>query len=158
MTPSRFLGNGSIVIGSNVVFGVVQSPGSFAESYFEARDPISLISFGDSTIINNKACVISDGAKVSFGQRCLIGPNLVVFDNNGHMLPIQQRSDRDSNPLSVEIGDDVFIGGNVTILKGVRIGSGSIVSAGSVLFPRFEAPPHSIVGGNPAVVIGQVPV
>jgi len=52
----------------------------------------------------------------------------------------------------VEICDDVFIGANATILKGVRIGERTIVASGAVVF-RGKYPPDSILSGNPAQVV-----
>lgn len=49
------------------------------------------------------------------------------------------------------IGNDVWIGANVTILRGVKIGNGSIVAAGSVV--TKDVPPYAIVGGIPAKVL-----
>jgi acetyltransferase-like isoleucine patch superfamily enzyme len=55
--------------------------------------------------------------------------------------------------LPVVIEDDVWVGANVTILPGRRIGQGSIVGAGSVV--TRDVPAYAIVGGNPAVVVGS---
>ena len=56
-----------------------------------------------------------------------------------------------NNDLPVVIEDDVWCGANVTILKGVTIGHGSIVAAGAVVTKSF--PPYSIIGGVPAKLI-----
>jgi acetyltransferase-like isoleucine patch superfamily enzyme len=62
----------------------------------------------------------------------------------------------DPRTRQVLVGNDVFIGSRVTLLKGCRIGDGAVVAAGSVLPPGFEAPPLAIVAGNPARVVGRV--
>ena len=54
------------------------------------------------------------------------------------------------------IEDEVFIGSRVTLLKGCRIGRGSVIAAGTVVPPKFDAPPLSVIAGNPAVIVGQV--
>jgi acetyltransferase-like isoleucine patch superfamily enzyme len=51
------------------------------------------------------------------------------------------------------IGDDVWLGSNVTVLKGVRIGDGAVVGANSLVNADVE--PYTIVGGVPAKVIGK---
>lgn len=55
------------------------------------------------------------------------------------------------NDKDVIIEDGVWVGCNVTILKGVHIGKGSVIAAGSIV--TKDVPPYSIVGGNPAKVI-----
>jgi len=67
-----------------------------------------------------------------------------------------RRAEADRQTRQVVMGDDVFIGSRVTLLKGCHIGNGCMVAAGAVVTPGFEAPPMSIVAGNPARVVGQV--
>jgi acetyltransferase-like isoleucine patch superfamily enzyme len=57
--------------------------------------------------------------------------------------------------MPVIIGNSVWIGVNSTILKGVTIGEGSVVGAGSVV--TKDVPPWTIVAGNPARVIREIP-
>ena len=52
----------------------------------------------------------------------------------------------------IRIGDDVFVGTNAIILKGVTIGERSMVAAGAVVF-RGDYPPDCIIAGNPAAVV-----
>lgn len=157
LTPTVFKGAGRIRLAPLVVFGVPRSPGSYSCSYIEARTPDSLIEIGDRTTLNNQAFLLSEGAHIRIGKRGLIGPELQVFDSNAHRLAMGQRHLPDDNPKPVEIGDDVFIGARVTILKGANIGNGCVISAGCVVPPSFVAPPYSIVAGNPARIVGQAP-
>jgi len=89
------------------------------------------------------------GADVMMGPRCVI-------------LASSHRTDRIDVPMNrqgylpdreVVIGDDVWIGANVTILPGRVVGKGSIVGAGSVV--TRDVPEYAVVGGNPARVIGS---
>lgn len=57
------------------------------------------------------------------------------------------------NDISVIIEDDVWIGANVTILKGVHIYTGAVIAAGAVVVN--DVPKYSIVGGIPAKIIGK---
>ena len=79
-----------------------------------------------------------------------------VMDSNSHQLELPNRTQPDANPRPVHIGNDVFIGSRVTILKGARIGNGCVISAGTVVTPNFEAPDMSIVAGNPCRIVGRV--
>ena len=92
---------------------------------------------------------------VEMGKYVLIGPGLVItggdhrFDRPGVAMVFSGRAE----PEPCVLEDDVWIGARVTILKGVRVGRGSIVAAGAVV--TKDVPPYSIVGGVPAKVIRQ---
>jgi len=155
ISPVIFKGAGKVSIAKNVTFGVANDPKSFTCSYVEARNKDSEIVIGQGSILNNQLALISEGPGISIGERNLIGQNCTIMDSNFHNLDIKRRMQPDQKPLRVIIHNDVFIGANVTILKGVEIGSGSVIGAGSVLPVRFKAPINSTVMGNPAKVIKQ---
>jgi len=156
LTPTVFKGAGRIQLGATTVFGVPRSPGSYSCSYIESRTPDSLIEIGDGTVLNNRAVILSEGAAVRIGKRCLIGFEVQMLDSNAHQLALGSRHLPDDRPEAVVVEDDVFIGGRATLLKGCHIGRGSVISAGAVVPPGLKVPPMSIVAGNPARVVGQV--
>jgi len=82
----------------------------------------------------------------------------MIFDTDFHpMWPPQRRYLGIPVPTPTDevfIGDDVFVGARCVILKGTRIGDGSVVSAGSIV--RGDFPANSIIAGNPAVAVSQV--
>jgi acetyltransferase-like isoleucine patch superfamily enzyme len=91
--------------------------------------------------------------RIEIGDRVLIGANATVVDTDFHPLGWQERR-RDVNGgehRAVIIEDDVFIGMNSLILKGVRIGRGSVVGAGSVV--TKDVPSDVVAAGNPAQVV-----
>ena len=157
LAPTLFRGRGRIRLSATTVFGVPRSPGSYACSYVEARTDGALIEIGANTVLNNNATLISEGAGISIGQRCLIGSEFQALDTNAHEIAIDRRHMPDQDPQVVTIGDDVFIGARVIVLKGTRIGDGCVIAAGSVVPPNFVAPALSIVAGNPARSVGRVP-
>jgi len=59
--------------------------------------------------------------------------------------------------ILVGIGDDILVGANAIILKGVAIGDRSVIGAGAVVSLK-HIPPDSLVGGNPAQIIRSLPV
>lgn len=156
LTPTVFKGQGRIRIHATSTFGVVTASGSYACSYVESRTPESLIDIGPGCAFNNRMTLISAGAGIRIGARCLVGEDVYICDSNFHDLRVDQRMHPDPRPQSVDIGDDVFIGARAMLLKGVRLGRGCVVAAGAVLPPRFEAPPLSIIAGNPATIIGNL--
>jgi maltose O-acetyltransferase len=156
LTPTVFKGQGRIRLAANVVFGVPRSPGSHSCSYVEARTAQSLIEIGEGTTLNNGATLVSEGARILIGKRCLIGTEFQVLDSNAHQLALGERHLPDQAPRDVVIEDEVFIGSRVTVLKGCHIGRGSVLAAGCVVPPSFSAPPLSVIAGNPARIVGQV--
>lgn len=99
---------------------------------------------------------------LTIGDFVQIAPRVDVFDNDSHSLDAAQRREDATNvferglPIDyahvpqapVVIEDDVWIGTKSIILKGVRIGRGAVVAAGSVVTADVE--PFTVVGGNPA--------
>jgi maltose O-acetyltransferase len=157
LTPTIFKGRGHIRLTPTTIFGWPSSPGSYCCSYLEARNPNASIDIGEGTTVNNGASLIAEGAGIRIGARCLIGTELQVLDTNAHELQLGCRHLPDSHTQLVVVGDDVFIGSRVTLLKGCRIGNGCVIAAGTVVPPSFEAPALTIVAGNPARVVGHVP-
>jgi len=88
--------------------------------------------------------IISDGT--------IIGPKITIYTSN-HRYENANAIPYDNHVLlgSVEIGPNTWIGGNVVIVPGVKIGEGCIVAAGSVVTKDID--PFSIIGGNPAKLI-----
>lgn len=93
---------------------------------------------------------------VVLGDRVLIGANVTLADTDFHPLTPEGRAE-DINAgkhAAIYVGDDVFVGMNSLILKGVAIGPGSVVGAGSVV--TRDVPERTIVAGNPAQMVGEV--
>ena len=102
------------------------------------------------------------------GRYVVIGWNTTIADTDFHPIapalriadavacsPLGQGRERPPIPVrEVVIEDDVWIGPNATILKGVRIGAGSFIEPGALV--TKDVPPRSRVAGNPAVVVGPV--
>lgn len=90
---------------------------------------------------------------ITIGNRVWVGCNSVITDTDFHPLDpaYRQRQPLDGATAPVVIEDDVFVGMNTLILKGVRIGQGSVIGAGSVV--ARDIPPGVVAAGNPARVI-----
>jgi acetyltransferase-like isoleucine patch superfamily enzyme len=124
-------------------------------------------SIGDFTLLNG-ALVMAD-ERIEIGSYCLISWNVGIADSDFHPLePAQRRVDamavapffKDRPPRPkletrpVRILDNVWVGMNAIILKGVTIGENSVVAAGSVV--AKSVPANVVVAGNPAVVVKQL--
>jgi maltose O-acetyltransferase len=105
---------------------------------------------GDRSAIGLDALILGPvdiGADVIMGPRCILLSNR--HDVSRHDVPINAQGYLD--PLPIVIEDDVFVGAGVTVLAGVRIGTKSVVGAGSVVVR--DVPPGTVVAGNPAIVV-----
>lgn len=148
--PTLFLGQGKISIANSVFLGIEPSPFLYSTyTHIEARNSSSSIKIGNDTFINNNATIISEGASITIGKNCLIGPNFTCFDSDFHQLEPNLRLVA-GTPKSVFIDDNVFIGSNVMILKGVKIGKNCVIGGGVV---TKSFPDNCIIAGNPAKII-----
>jgi acetyltransferase-like isoleucine patch superfamily enzyme len=150
-----FTGNGSIHLGSDSnIFGRLST-----------RLPKSLIAVGDRCFIGH-GCTIVSADSIRIGNDVLIGDNCYISDNDGHSLDLNLRKIDVTNSKNgikewnsiikkaVVIDDHAWIAPRCIIMKGVTIGRGSIVGAGSVVTKSI--PPMSLVAGNPARFIKQL--
>jgi acetyltransferase-like isoleucine patch superfamily enzyme len=94
--------------------------------------------------------------KIIIGNNVAVGANSLIVDTDFHpIIPEDRRlNPNEGKTAEIIIEDDVFIGMNCLILKGVTIGRGSLVGAGSVVTKKV--PPGIIVAGNPAQTIGEL--
>jgi acetyltransferase-like isoleucine patch superfamily enzyme len=124
-------------------------------------------SIGDFTLLNGALLMVEE--RIEIGSHCLGSWNVGIADSDFHQLqPAQRMSDAEAlapfhknrpprpklKTSPVIIGDNVWIGMNATILKGVTIGNNSVVAAGSVVTKSVE--PNTVVAGNPAAPIKKL--
>ncbi len=124
---------------------------------------------GDFSLING--AMIMANERIEIGKHVLISWNVGIADSDFHPLDAAQRrldtmalapfyKDRPARPditaRPVSIGDNVWIGFNAVILKGVTIGENAVVAAGAVV--SKSVPANVVVAGNPAVIVKQLDV
>ncbi len=110
------------------------------------------ISVGDNFYANYNL-VILDVAPVKIGNNVFIAPNVAIY-GAGHPLHYKPRNAMLEYGIPIEIGDDVWIGGNVVICPGVKIGSRSVIGAGSVVVK--DIPDGVLAVGNPCRVVREI--
>ena len=113
------------------------------------------ITIGDNVGISSG--VLRSALELSIGNNVIVGALTVIIDTDAHPLnPHERRMNptRGAKCAPIRIGDDVFIGSNCMILKGVTIGDRTIIAAGSVV--TKDIPADCIAGGNPAKVIKYI--
>jgi acetyltransferase-like isoleucine patch superfamily enzyme len=114
------------------------------------------VSVGDDVYIGPFACFICGIAGIEIGNKVIMGPNVTIITGE-HPIDLRGRYIYDikekqpQEDVRVKINDDVCLGAGATILKGVEIGRGAVVAAGSVV--KKDVLPYAIVGGIPAKLI-----
>ena len=116
------------------------------------------LSVGDGTSIPKGSVIYCTDAPLTIGRKVVFGPRPTIITGDHridiigkHIIDVTVAEKLPENDMPVQIEDGVWVGTNVTILKGVTIGRGSVVAAGAVV--TRSCPPYSIIGGVPAKII-----
>jgi acetyltransferase-like isoleucine patch superfamily enzyme len=110
------------------------------------------ISIGEN-FYSNFNLVILDGAKVTFGDNVFVAPNC-VFSTAAHPIDRELRNSGLEIALPITVGNNVWIGANVSVLPGVTIGDDTIIGAGSVV--NHNIPDGVVAVGVPCRVIRKI--
>ncbi|HET9503945.1 MAG TPA: acyltransferase [Hymenobacter sp.] len=129
----------------------------FIGEYTEVKDNVIIQCFGKISI--GKYCqlnpfVVIYAGQVTIGDNVMIAPHCMISSENHDFrqieVPMRFAGNLTKGPIIIE--DDVWIGANVTVTDGVRIGKGAVIAANSCV--NKDIPPYAIAGGVPARVIG----
>jgi maltose O-acetyltransferase len=154
VTAAIAVGPGVIEL-DGVQLGYWPSPGAFTTcTHLDTRTADSAIRIGAGSIVNNGCTFIADGPGIRIGRDALIGWGVVVVDSDFHALDPGERRSGPSRMASVEIGDNVFIGAQAMVLRGVRVGDGAVIGAGAVVVS--DVPAGAVVAGNPAILVSDL--
>lgn len=110
------------------------------------------IEIGDNFFANYN-CTILDVAKVKIGDNVMFAPNVSLY-TAGHPLHPDSRNSGYEYGISIEIGDNVWLGGNVVVNPGVKIGKNVVIGSGSVV--TKDIPDNVIAVGNPCKIIREI--
>lgn len=110
------------------------------------------IRIGSAVFINAGAVILDDG-DVRIGDHAFIGPNVQIY-TAAHPIDSEIRRTGLQYVVPVSIGNNVWIGGNVTINPGISIGDNTVIGAGSVV--TKDIPSGVIAAGNPCKVIRAI--
>ncbi len=142
--------NPRIIVGNDVVLSGHTS--FFGCPFVKER---SLIVIGDGSYIGY-ATTVAIGKQIKIGSNVKIAANCFIAGYYGHNTDPQKRlgNKDEENIEEIVIEDNVWIGTNSKIMKNIRIGRNSIVSAGSVVIK--DVPENVVVAGNPAKVVKRL--
>ena len=119
---------------------------------------IENMSVGNNVAFSPGLKILTTRAKVSIGNDIMFGPNVTIITGDHRidipgrpMISVTEKDKLPENDQDVVLEGDNWIGANTTILKGVKIGLGAVVAAGSLV--NHDVPPFSIVGGVPSKVL-----
>ena len=142
-------GAGDIVLGDDVIFD-----GRITITFAARFADHPLLEVGNNTAVGHN-CEFRIGKRISIGDNCNLSGGTILMDSNGHpgdpQLRWAGRAPDAEDVRPIVIGNGVWIGLRCIIFPGVKIGEGSIVSAGSIV--RNHVPPYSVDAGNPAKVM-----
>jgi len=156
----------SILIGSGCSLSIGE--GTIIDGTIITELDGASITFGKNCYMGGSQII--SACEVEIGDDVLISWGIWFYDHNSHGLKWSERSEdvkkhytggaavKDWSNVKkgkIKVCDKAWIGFNAIILKGVTIGEGSIVASGSVV--TKDVPPWTIVGGNPAKIIREIP-
>lgn len=107
---------------------------------------------GDDTFINHNAYLM-DCADITIGSHCFIGPNCGLYTAIHPILP-EDRNQGLEKARPIIIGNNCWLGGDVTVLPGVTIGENSVIGSGSVV--TRDIPANVVAAGNPCRVLRSI--
>lgn len=146
----------SITIGKNCVFR-----SAMWSNYAGINHPCILASLAKGARITiGEDCgfsgaVVAAMQSISIGKRVMVGANSSISDTDWHPVdPVRRAALEQGDSSPIVIGDDVWLGANVVVLKGVTIGKGSTIAANSVVTKSI--PPGVVAAGVPARPIAEI--
>ena len=146
---------GHIQIGKNATFRSLKiaNPLLQAGPCSFAAGKNAVIQIGDHCGFSGTTLVAQQ--RIEIGDRVLCGANVLICDGDHHPLDAKTRADGAVGECApVIIADDVWLGMNVVVLKGVSIGAGAVIAAGALV--NSDIPAGAIAAGVPAKVVGWV--
>ena len=132
---------------------------SSSKFYGQGIQPVSLYTLNENSRIDIGGSCTLNGTSirvvshVSIGNDCVFAPDVKIIDHDHNLSPTERHSSNYiSSPITIE--NNVWVGYNVVILKGVKIGKNSIIGAGSVV--AKDIPENCVAAGIPAKPIKKL--
>ncbi len=127
---------------------------SMINTAFWIEDDSGIITIGGQTTIEGAHLAATEGESIRVGEDCMFSSNIQIRNGDSHPIYDIKTDERINNAIQVIIGNHVWIGYGVTILKGSKIADNSIIATGAVVTGSFNVA-NSIYGGTPAKTIKE---
>jgi len=108
---------------------------------------------GPRTTFNQVGMTSHEGGAITFGADCMLSTDIHMDASDMHPIYDRATGERLNPPRDIEVGDHVWLGARVLLLKGAKIGSGTIVGAGSMVAGTL--PENVLAAGSPAKVVRE---
>jgi acetyltransferase-like isoleucine patch superfamily enzyme len=136
--------NAIIEIGDNCVLnGVIRLVGGDG----------GMVRIGERTTFNDVGITMHEAGAVTFGRDCMLSTDVHMDPSDMHPIFDRTTGKRLNPPQDIEIGDHVWLANRVLLLKGARVGSGTVVGAGAMVVGTL--PPNVLAAGSPAKVVRE---
>jgi maltose O-acetyltransferase len=123
------------------------------EILLQPRSREAEIRIGDDNWFNNNVTIVAN-ERIMVGDNCQIGDQVAIYDCDFHEISPATRNRSPGPTQPVVIGNNVWLGSRVMVLKGVTIGDNSVIGAMSLVTKSI--PENCIAAGNPAKVIRSI--
>lgn len=118
---------------------------------FEVRGNNNIIEVGEGTILGENTYLILRGNnhKIKIGKNCMFSRNVKLMASDGHKIYVDGQEEEMNGDIF--IGDNVWITDNVTVLKNIKIGNGSVIGINTTVTKSFEDE-NVLIVGNPGKI------
>lgn len=132
---------------------VIGSGARMRGGHFLVEDRGGRLEIGVNTTLFTPMIVCSEGGAIRIGRDCLVAYGLDLRNSDGHSVLDATTRQRVNPPADTTIADHVWLGNNCQVMKGVTIGTHSIIAARAVV--TKDVPPHTLAAGLPAKVLRE---
>lgn len=147
---NSFISNSNIMIKGSDNQIVIGNNGFINGLQLTLEGDNNFVFIGDAVfILDDTRIIVVDGSKLSFGRECMLSDHIDIRTTDNHSIIDRSTKKRINYEEDIVIGNNVWIGTGVNVLKGTILPSGTIVGARSVVTRRFDKE-NCVIVGNPA--------
>ena len=126
-------------------------PRCVLKGYFIFRTNLARVTIGAATTTMSQRLTMHEPGEIRVGEDCMFADEVSMDCSDMHSIIDVASGNRINPPADIVIGDHVWVGYGVYLMKGVRVGSHSVIGARSVV--TNNVPAHCVAAGNPARVV-----